>query len=145
MMILPLAPFLIFGDASPPEPLHPTGEAPIVFQIADEKAGHHRARFEICFDNVASISVSAPDRFGELTLNIGLNENGTMELARATTANVGAKADLLFEGEAILSPIIQEPILSGNFQISGLETIEHAEQLRQALLGRCTPAKDETE
>jgi len=143
LLALPLAPFLLIGDASLPQKLEPTDEAPIVFRIVEEDAGKSGAEFEICFEKVEFVDFAESDHWGQIALNISLNEYGALELAKATIPNVGAQADLIFEGEVIVSPIIQEPLLGGNFQITGIETIARAEQIRQAVLGRCTDLKAE--
>lgn len=141
MLILPLTPFLLF-DAPV---LRPSNAEPIVFRIPSEAPGPALSSFEICFDKVESVQIGSPDSFGSLRVSIVLNDVGAKELADATIANTGKQAEVVQGDDVIVSPIINEPLLAGGFEISGLDTIARAEQLRQALLGRCTPAKDETE
>ncbi|KEO90816.1 hypothetical protein EH31_07195 [Erythrobacter longus] len=141
MLVLPLAPFLMFET-----PFMAQSDAqPIVFRIPSEEPGPPLSSFEICFDKVERVQIGTLYGYGNLSMTIVLNDVGAKELAEATIANAGKKAEVVQGDDVIVSPIINEPLLAGSFEISGLETIEHAEQLRQALLGRCPPAKDETE
>jgi preprotein translocase subunit SecD len=141
MMFLPLAAFVMLADGPARRPFQPSNSPPIVFEIAAESNREAGARFEICFEKVNWAEISEAHGFGHNTLSISLNELGAKQLAAMTTAHVGAKADLVLEGEIIQSPIIHGPILSGGLAISGIRTIAQAEQLLQALRGHCTDLK----
>lgn len=136
MLMFPLTPSLLF-DAPV---LRPSNAEPIVFRIPSETPGPALSSFEICFDKVKSVQFSPPDRFGSLRVSIALNDAGAKELADATIANTGKQAEVAQGDDVIVSPIINEPLLAGSFELSGLDTIARAEQLRQALLGRCSLA-----
>ncbi|MEM7702089.1 MAG: hypothetical protein AAF251_09165 [Pseudomonadota bacterium] len=115
---------------------------PVAFRVPAGAAEADQARVEICFDKLKAVSIGQPDRFGEFTLNVTLNKAGALELAQATIPNVGSKAEIVQGNETLVSPIINEPLLGGSFAISGVETIARAEQIRQAMQGRCSVVKD---
>lgn len=70
---------------------------------------------------------------GEPILNFRFTPNASKGFGRWTTANVGERLAIVFEGEVVSAPVIREPILGGSGMISGLDTPAEATRLALAL------------
>ena len=66
------------------------------------------------------------DRFGRPTVSISFNEEGAKLFGQATTANVGKPIGIYLDGNIISNPVVQEPILQGDAQITGQFTLDEA-------------------
>ena len=76
---------------------------------------------------------------GESVVNIQFDAEGGQKFARMTQANVGQRIAIVLDGAIITAPIVQEPILDGNVQISGGFTTESAEELAIMLRSGALP------
>ena len=65
----------------------------------------------------------------EYVVSLTLTDEGTTKFAVATAANVGKQIAIVYDGEVISAPTVNEAIGSGQAQISGSFTFEEAEQL----------------
>ncbi|MEM8724953.1 MAG: hypothetical protein AAGE86_05455 [Pseudomonadota bacterium] len=136
-MILPFFPFLIINVPD----MSVTDSPPIVFRIPDTSSDAMLDQFEICIDTVEYVDIGFDEYEGRPRLNISLNEAGSERLAAITTRYVNHDSQIVVGGNVLVSPRIMEPLLSDGLQISGIDTIAQAEQLRQAARGRCTIPK----
>ena len=91
---------------------------------ADEKVWHTVMTNE----HIASVSVSQ-DNFGKYLISFTLTEQGVEIFSDHTTANVGKYLGIVLDKIVVSSPIINEPILAGEGQISGSFTKEAASDL----------------
>jgi preprotein translocase subunit SecD len=55
----------------------------------------------------------------EPVIEIVLGDESARRVADVTTRNIGAQAEIRIDGEAVLKPVIREPLLHGIFMISG--------------------------
>jgi preprotein translocase subunit SecD len=55
----------------------------------------------------------------EPVIEVVLGEESARRVADVTTGNIGAQAEIRIDGEAVLKPVIREPLLRGVFMISG--------------------------
>ena len=142
ILALPLTAFLMF-DA--PKPMEPTNSPPIVFAIPQPNSGERPAPFEICFEVVKRVDIEFDDFERRPVVGISLTEEAGRRLDAMTAGNLGALAQVSVDGEVITTPYIQSELSSGSFALSGIDTIEQAERLRQAALGQCSAGKADTQ
>lgn len=62
-------------------------------------------------------------------VNLSFNEAGTKKFAEATTENVGNRILIIYDGETISAPTVNEAITGGECTISGMESYEAATEL----------------
>ena len=62
-------------------------------------------------------------------VSLVLNENGTGKFAKATADNVGKTIAIVYDGEVISTPIVNEAITGGEASISGSENFQEANNL----------------
>ncbi len=65
----------------------------------------------------------------EYVVQIEFNEAGTKKFGDATTANVGKPIYIMYDGELISYPTVEEPITGGSCQIDGQESLDEAKEL----------------
>jgi len=83
------------------------------------------------------------DRIGRPVVAITFDSEGAKAFAKATTANVGRHIGIYLDGKLISNPVVQEPILRGEAQISGRFTLEEAQNLAILLRAGALPVKVE--
>jgi preprotein translocase subunit SecD len=84
---------------------------------------------------------SFDQRTGEPIVNFKFNSTGARKFGRATQENVGRPFAIVLDNEVISAPVIREPILGGQGQISGSFTVESANNLAILLRAGALPAK----
>lgn len=62
-------------------------------------------------------------------VNLTLNESGKGKFATATSAHVGEAIAIVYDGEIVSAPVVQQPLTDGKAQISGNFTAEEVESL----------------
>jgi SecD/SecF fusion protein len=70
----------------------------------------------------------SPDGLGYVVI-LDLNADGSKKFATGTTANVGKPIVIVYNGVQIMAPVVNEPILNGTATISGMSSIESADEL----------------
>ena len=81
------------------------------------------------------------DQYNRPVVDIGFDGPGSAVFARVTTEQTGQQFAMLLDGKVLSAPSINEPILSGQAQISGSFTTESATQLAIALKSGALPVK----
>lgn len=79
------------------------------------------------------------DSAGLPAVTVRFDALGSRRFARATRENVGRPFAIVLDDQVISAPVINEPILGGQAQISGNFTIESAKQLAIALRSGALP------
>lgn len=69
----------------------------------------------------------------EYSVELNLNEEGTEKFAEATEANVGNQISIIYDGEVISSPVVQQAITGGQAYITGDFTYEEADNLASTI------------
>jgi len=69
----------------------------------------------------------------EYVVELTLTNDGATKFAAATAANIGNKIAIVYDGEVISDPTVNEAIGGGQAQISGNFTYEEAEQLASTI------------
>ncbi|MGI6116964.1 MAG: protein translocase subunit SecD [Bilifractor sp.] len=62
-------------------------------------------------------------------VELTLTSDGTEKFAEATEANVGKQISIVYDGETISSPTVNEAITGGKAEITGMSSIEEAKNL----------------
>lgn len=65
----------------------------------------------------------------QYVVELTFNDAGTKKFAELTTANVGKRCPIVYDGQTISDPNVQEAITGGKAEISGQSTFEEADQL----------------
>ena len=65
----------------------------------------------------------------EYTVELTLTDEGATKFAEATTANVGKQIAIIYDGETISAPKVNEAITGGQAYITGMANYEEAENL----------------
>jgi preprotein translocase subunit SecD len=73
-------------------------------------------------------------------VNFRFNSSGAQKFAAATQANVGKPFAIVLDNKVISAPVIREPILGGQGQISGNFTVQSANDLAILLRAGALPA-----
>lgn len=69
----------------------------------------------------------------EYTVELVLNEEGTQKFADATTANVGKRIAIIYDGEVISNPTVETAITGGTAYIDGQASYDEAEKLASTI------------
>lgn len=83
------------------------------------------------------------DSFGRPSVSIDFDSEGTRLFAAATTENVGRLIGIYLDGSLISNPVVQEPILRGEAQITGRFTLDEAQNLAILLRAGALPVQVE--
>jgi preprotein translocase subunit SecD len=91
---------------------------------------------------IASAVAAFDQRTGKPIVAFRLTARSTKQFAQITTLNVGRKMELRVDGRVMMAPVIREPILGGQGQISDPDwTVAQA----QELAGRLSTGKAKVE
>ncbi len=84
--------------------------------------------------NTAS-ATTQQDELGnrEYVVRLDLNSSGTEAFATATSENVGNYIYIVYNGEVISAPVVNEAITGGSAYISGMENVEEAQNLATSI------------
>ena len=91
-------------------------------------------------DRLEQASAGFDPRGGEPVVNFRFDTRGAREFGDATKVNVGRPFAIVLDNKVISAPVIREPILGGQGQISGSFTIETANDLSILLNAGALPA-----
>jgi len=79
-------------------------------------------------------------RSGEPVVSFKFNSAGARKFAQATTDGVGQRFAIVLDNQVISAPVIREPIIGGQGQISGSFTVQSANDLAILLRAGALPA-----
>ena len=92
-------------------------------------------------ENLENATPGFDQRTGEPVVHFKFDAAGAKRFGRITQENVGLPFAILLDGKVITAPVIREPILGGQGQISGNFTVERANDLAVLLRSGALPAK----
>ncbi len=98
-----------------------------------------KKRVGVSGDNLVDASASV-DQFNRPIVSIRFDSIGSRKFADLTNKNVGKRFAIVLDNKVISAPVIQEPIPTGNAQISGNFTFETANDLAILLRAGSLPA-----
>jgi SecD/SecF fusion protein len=90
--------------------------------------------------NLIRASASLDQRAGGWVVNFALDSMGTRRFADVSTKHVGRPFAIVLDNKVISAPVIREPIIGGQGQISGNFTVEAANDLAVLLRAGALPA-----
>lgn len=86
-----------------------------------------------CIKQAEASIYKAETGINEYIVNIEFNEDATDKLAEATSNNIGKMMYIVYDGEVISQPFVQQKITGGQIIINGIDTYDEAEQLAALL------------
>jgi protein-export membrane protein SecD len=92
-------------------------------------------------ENLVDSQPSFDARSGEPVVTFRFDATGAKRFGKVTQDNVGLPFAIILDNKVISAPVIREPILSGNGQISGNFTVQEANDLAILLRSGALPAK----
>ena len=97
-------------------------------------------RVIISGDNLINAQPTLDRQNNKAVVSFTFDRSGAKKFGRATSRNVGKRLAIILDNKIISAPVIQEPILSGNGQISGDFTFQSATDLALLLRSGALPA-----
>jgi SecD/SecF fusion protein len=116
---------------------------PGVMFLPGERDGERfavRRRVEVDGANLTNARAGQDNRTGEWVVNFTFDSVGTRRFAQITRENVGRPFAVVLDEKVITAPVIREPILGGQGQISGNFTVRSANDLAVLLRAGALPA-----
>lgn len=120
-----------------------TTPPPGVMILPGERDGERfavRRRVEVDGANLTNARAGQDSRTGEWVVNFTFDSIGTRRFAQITRENVGRPFAVVLDSKVITAPVIREPILGGQGQISGNFTVRSANDLAVLLRAGALPA-----
>ena len=99
-----------------------------------------RRHIEVEGANLTKASAGTDSRTGQWVVNFSLDRIGAKRFADVTTRHVGEPFAIVLDGKVISAPVIREPIIGGQGQISGNFTVADANDLAVLLRAGALPA-----
>jgi len=90
--------------------------------------------------DLSDAQTSFDQRSSEPVVSFKFNSSGARKFAQATTENVGQRFAIVLDNQVISAPVIREPIIGGQGQISGSFTVQSASDLAILLRAGALPA-----
>ena len=90
--------------------------------------------------NLTKASAGQDSRTGEWVVHFGLDRIGAKRFADVSTRHVGEPFAIVLDGKVISAPVIREPIIGGQGQISGNFSVQDANDLAVLLRAGALPA-----
>ena len=99
-----------------------------------------RRHIEVDGANLTKASAGQDPRTGEWVVHFGLDRIGAKRFADVSTRHVGEPFAIVLDGKVISAPVIREPIIGGQGQISGNFSVQDANDLAVLLRAGALPA-----
>jgi preprotein translocase subunit SecD len=90
--------------------------------------------------SLETAKVQIADRFGDPTVSLKFNSQGSIDFERITGENVRKRLAIVLDGVVHSAPVIQERIAGGQAQITGTFTMDEARDLAIVLRAGALPA-----
>ncbi len=122
---------------------HASTPPPGVMFLPGEQEGQRyavRRRVEVDGANLTNARAGQDGRTGEWVVNFTFDSVGTRRFAQITRENVGRPFAVVLDGKVITAPVIREPIIGGQGQISGSFNARSANDLAVLLRAGALPA-----
>ena len=118
---------------------HPPADSEILSGSKGEKYLIEK-RVLVSGGDLVDASPGFDQRTNEPIVNFRFNSTGARKFAEATQANVGKPFAIVLDNQVVSAPVIREPILGGQGQISGNFTVQEASDLSILLRAGALPA-----
>ena len=111
----------------------------MTFENSDDKMNISK-RVIVSGDNLINAQPSLDQQTNQAVVNFTFDRPGSKKFGRATSNNVGGRLAIIIDNKIISAPVVREPILGGNGQISGEFTFQSATDLALLLRSGALPA-----
>ena len=115
------------------------GSELLSFENSDEKLSISK-RVIVSGDNLLNAQPRHDNQVNQAVVSFTFDRVGAKKFGRATTNNVGRKIAIILDKKIISAPVINEPIIGGNGQITGNFTFQSATDLALLLRSGALPA-----
>ena len=119
------------------------GKIPADDELLSEVTGQKivvRKQVLVSGGDLSDAQTSFDQRSGEPVVSFKFNSSGARKFATATTDGVGQRFAIVLDNQVISAPVIREPIIGGQGQISGSFTVQSANDLAILLRAGALPA-----
>ncbi|MDZ7658330.1 protein translocase subunit SecD [Fodinibius sp.] len=99
-----------------------------------------RSEIELTGDVISEASVNFDQATNQPRVSMNMNAEGARRWARITGANIGKPIAIVLDGYVYSYPNVETKISNGRSSISGLESVQEAEDLVNILLSGALPA-----
>ncbi|HET9146793.1 MAG TPA: protein translocase subunit SecD [Acetobacteraceae bacterium] len=131
---------LVAGNVNPETATPPPGVEILPMQDDPAQKIAVRSRVEVDGADLTSAQAGQDPQSGQWIVNFAFNAQGARRFARVTTQNVGKPFAIVLDRKVISAPVIREPIIGGQGQISGNFTARGATDLALLLRAGALPA-----
>ena len=115
------------------------GSELLSFEESDEQM-HVSKRVIVSGDNLDNAQPQLDRSSNQAVVSFTFDRAGSKKFGRATTDNVGKRLAIVLDNKIISAPVVREPILGGNGQITGNFTFQSATDLAVLLRSGALPA-----
>ncbi len=123
----PAAPEPVAAAPESPAPCRPAGESAATLSIGPLEFGPDDFAVQLATDPYAGMPV----------LNFNFSKDAAEALGRVTSELVGQPMPVVIDGETVMSPILREPILGGEMQLTGNFEQDELDTLARRLSPPC--------
>jgi preprotein translocase subunit SecD/SecD/SecF fusion protein len=106
----------------------------------DEEKLNVSKRIILSGDNLLNAQPALDSQTNEAVVNFTFDRAGSKKFGKATSDNVGRRVAIILDNKIISAPVVREPILTGQGQISGNFTFQSATDLALMLRAGALPA-----
>ncbi|HZE52481.1 MAG TPA: protein translocase subunit SecD [Bradyrhizobium sp.] len=134
--------FRMVDEAVPPDAAT-QGRIPPDDELVPEVSGQKlvlRKLVLVSGGDLSDAQTSFDQRTSEPVVSFKFNSAGARKFAQATTEGVGQRFAIVLDNQVISAPVIREPIIGGQGQISGSFTVQSANDLAILLRAGALPA-----
>ncbi len=134
--------FRMVDEAVPPDAAL-QGRIPPDDELVPEVSGQKlvlRKQVLVSGGDLSDAQTSFDQRTSEPVVSFKFNSAGARKFAQATTEGVGQRFAIVLDDQVISAPVIREPIIGGQGQISGSFTVQSANDLAILLRAGALPA-----
>ena len=134
--------FRMVDEAVPPDAAL-QGRIPPDDEVVPEVSGQKlvlKKQVLVSGGDLSDAQTSFDQRTSEPVVSFKFNSAGARKFAQATTQGVGQRFAIVLDNQVISAPVIREPIIGGQGQISGSFTVQSANDLAILLRAGALPA-----
>jgi len=134
--------FRMVDEAVPPDAAT-QGRIPPDDELVPDVSGQKlvlRKQVLVSGGDLSDAQTSFDQRTSEPIVSFKFNSAGARKFAQATTEGVGQRFAIVLDNQVISAPVIREPIIGGQGQISGSFTVQSANDLAILLRAGALPA-----
>jgi len=115
------------------------GSELLLFENSEDQL-HVSKRIILTGDNLIKAQPNFDKQTNEPIVSFTFDRPGAKKFGKATSENVGKRVAIILDNKIISAPVVNEPILSGNGQISGNFTFQSATDLALLIRSGALPA-----